>query len=153
MINKNPQEVVIVGNGYLPYLIALCIQKKFRHSTPKLLIVDLGRPSQPELLQSLGSMKLFHADLELSEVDFVKRTQAEINLGFDYSGFAEAKGAEIFTDTQYGFDLQNRRFSYLFNKLKQTQPDEILENYCLSAKMARIGRFTPVFACSKASNR
>jgi tryptophan halogenase len=143
MIKNKIQEVVIVGNGYLPYLTALCIQKKFRHSTPKLLIVDLGKPSQPELLQSLGSMKLFHADLELSEVDFVKRTQAEINLGFDYSGFAEAKGAEIFTDTQYGFDLQNRRFSYLFNKLKQTQPDEILENYCLSAKMARIGRFTP----------
>lgn len=141
-----PKKVIIVGNGYIPYLIALCIQKRF---APELVIVDLGEPSQPELIQSLGSMKDFHSDLYLPETDFVKKTKAEINLGVDYSGFGQANGFEngnsneIFCDAQYGFNLNNRRFSHLFNKLRQFQPDEKLEDYCLSAKLARAGRFTP----------
>lgn len=143
MISNSPQQVIVVGNGYLPYLTALLIQKKFKHNTPELLIVDLGKRSQNELLQSLGSMKLFHSDLGLSEADFVKSTYAEINLGFDYSGFPGLNGSELFCDAQYGFDLQNRRFSYLFNKLSKLHPKEKLEGYCLSAQLARTGRFTP----------
>src|SRR5688572_24240898 len=141
-----PQKVIIVGNGYVPYLIALCIQKRF---ALELVIVDIGEPSQPELIQSLGSMKDFHSYLKLPEADFVKKTKAEINLGFDYSGFHEYSDTpkttanEIFCDAQYGFNLNNRRFHHLFNKLKQIQPDEKLEDYCLSAKLARAGRFTP----------
>lgn len=147
-----PKTVIIVGNGYIPYLIALCIQQRF---APELVIVDLGEPSQPELIQSLGSMKDFHSDLNVPEADFVKKTKAEINLGFDYSGFSKANGRgygnsntnsngnEMLCDAQYGFNLNNRRFYHLFNKFRQFQSDEKLEDYCLSAKLARGGRFTP----------
>lgn len=143
MIKNNPQKVVVVGNGYLPYLIALCIKKNFKENSPELLIVDLGKPSREDLLQSLGSMKLFHSDFGLPETDFVRATRAEINCGFEYSGFSGLNNGEMFCDAQYGFDLQNRRFYHLFNKIRSIQSLEKLEDYCLSAKLARAGRFTP----------
>jgi|GEM_PF-2330428 len=143
---NTPQKVIIVGNGYMPYLIALCIQKRF---ALELVIVDLGESSQPELIRSLGSMKDFHSHLSLPEADFVKTTKAEINLGFEYSGFHMSSGFantptnELFCDAQYGFNLNGRRFHHLFNKLGQVQSDEKLEDYCLSSRLARSSRFTP----------
>lgn len=143
MISSHPKKVLVVGDGYLPYLISLGIQKKFKQNTPELVLIDLGKPSQTEFLQSLGSMKHFHSELGMSETEFVKSTKAEINLGFDYSGFSKAGGNEMFCDAQYGFDLNNRRFFHLFNKLRQINPTEKLETYCLTAHLARSGRFTP----------
>lgn len=143
MIKHSPRKVIIVGNGYLPYLIALTINKNFKRNAPEMLIVDLGNQVRQDLIQSLGSMKSFHSDLGLPEVDFVKSTRAEIHYGFDYSGFSKLNSGAMFCDAQYGFDLQNRRFYHLFNKLRQVQPVEELEDYCLSAKLARVGRFTP----------
>jgi tryptophan halogenase len=142
MTSQSPAKVVIAGNGYLPYLIALSIEKRFKHNAPEWRIVDLGGESRTELLQSLGSMRHFHKNLELPEVELVRHTRAEINLGFEYLGFS-ARDGEIFCDAEYGFELQNLRFAHLFNKLRKLRTSEKLEDYCLSAKLARIGRFTP----------
>lgn len=142
MMNDTPKKIAIVGNGYAPYLIALFLRKNLQTVSPEIVVVDQGESANDTLLCTLGETRLFHAELGLSEVEFVRKTRAEVNLGFDFSGF-NGQSSQMFSDAQYGFDLDNRRFHYLFRRLKERFPDEVIERYCLSACLARAERFTP----------
>lgn len=140
--SKTVKNLVIVGSGYGPYLVAhlLCSPRPF--GVESITLVDLEEPENDEFIISLSAMRQLHAELKLSEMEFVKQTKAEINLGFDYSGF-RGQQATLFCDAQYGFNLHNKRFYYLFRKMLELDPDVNFEHYCLTAKMARNQRFTP----------
>ncbi len=147
------QRLVIVGNGYFPYLAAIFLRRKLKQRCPALSLVDLDQSDSPKLIQSLSSMRGFHGELKLPEVEFVKKTRAEMNLGFRYTGFSRTSSSKLgpvssapqglFVDAQYGFNLEGRRFHYLYRKLLEQAPGERYADYCLSAQLAEQGHFTP----------
>lgn len=137
------KTIVIVGAGYAPLLSALYIKNKLNKFAPKITVITTGRNSDTPIIHSLSSMKEFHSEMRLSEIEFIKCTQADFHLGYLYQGWQNENQNAMFCDAEYGFMLNGFRFHQLFCKYKKAHPNEQLEDYCLTAKMVRDNKFTP----------
>lgn len=142
-MNNPIKKLVIFGEGYSPYLAALFVKQKLANFAPDITVVDYGTAEANKRICTLASMRRVHSELRVSEPEFVKQTQAEINLGFDYQNFPSQGKAALFVDSEYGFNLDNRRFPFLFSKYLKSNEGASFEDFCLNSAMARQSKFTP----------
>lgn len=138
---KSVERVSIVGDGYFPYLAALYISQY--SPADAVTIIDAGATNPQGLIQSLGCLREFHRLINISEKDFVKKTRAQINLGFHFDGFSAPQWNHFFSEPPYGFDMQGYRFDRLFTKIRETGVLCDFSDFSIVAQLAKANRFTP----------
>lgn len=88
-------------------------------------------------------LRRFNKAIGLSELDFIKTTQATFSLGDHYVGFGGDNGDFYAVYADYGISLGGAAFYHAMAHLGRLPSLQAIENYCLPAKAARQGKFLP----------
>lgn len=140
-MKQSPEKVAIVGRGYLPLMCAAYMAKQFAPMNLQITVVQVGKNIDPPAISSLGSFGDFLQDLSVSPTDFLRETGAECNLAYCYKGWRGGDGREFrLCNAEYGFLVKGIRFHQLFERYRELGEDAPLDNFCLAAVTAKLGR-------------
>lgn len=136
----SPEKIAIVGQGYLPLMCAAYMAKQFAPLNLQITVVQVGKNVDPPAISSLGSFGDFLHDLGVSPKDFLRETGAECNLAYCYKGW-RGDGEEFrLCNAEYGFLVKGIRFHQLFERYRELGEDAALDDFCLAAVTAKLGR-------------
>jgi tryptophan halogenase len=137
------KSIVIVGGGTAGWMAAAALIQKFgpnRHTritlveSPDIGTIGVGEATVPH-------MRDFLKQLQIDEVDFVKRTSATFKLAIGFEGWA-GKGSEFFHPfSEHGVPLLGTSFQHYWVKARGLGKAEELDRYVLSSGLARSGKF------------
>ena len=142
-MTKPIHHIAIFGASPDAPLAALFLKRKLNNFCPRVTLIKPNSEAGSMVFSTTPTLRSLHAELKIPEPSFVKQTKAEINLGTEFSGFTQQQRPSIYTPQAYGFMMENRRFQYLFKQLLCNNSNESIEDYNLTAVMARLGRFSP----------
>lgn len=138
------REVLVVGGGVVGWSAAAALRRKL----PWLTVTIVPQPTPPAALAdtmpcALPSIFGFHADLGLSDLDTVLRTDSSYRLGSRYSGWAKGRQDYFHTYGPHGQPLDAISFHLHWARLAPGGAVLPFDHYSPAANLARAGRFSP----------
>jgi tryptophan 7-halogenase len=138
------RSVVIVGGGSAGWMSAAALSSTL---AGRCTITVVENPTQANdsgcLLpfeSSLPGLTAFHALLGINEDVLIARTGATFKLGTSFAGW-NAAGPYIHPFGEFGATIAGAGFHHLHARRQAQGVTESLEDYCLAAAAAKLGRF------------
>ena len=135
-------RVVIVGTGVDLNMVAFALAQKLKHRNPEITALDVGGPKPPVLCSTFSDMAEFNSSFGVSESELINSIGAGLNFGLLLNGRSD-RSPFIFSDSPYGLMLHKQPFHQLFHLYRQENSNAKLDDFCLSAVLAKAGRVAP----------
>jgi tryptophan halogenase len=143
-MNSTIESIVIVGGGSAGWMAAAYIAKKFKDTPLKITLVESA------VIKTVGvgeatvpAMKTFLSDLDISEFEFIKETNATFKLGIDFEGWRVEDEKFFHPFASFGVNIAGVEFQHYWTSLKNSGEARSFDSYSLPAQMARARKFAP----------
>ncbi len=136
------REVLIVGGGTAGWMTAAAMTRLPTGIRVRLIeseeigSVGVGEATIPPLVT-------FNAMLGIDEASFIKATQGTFKLGIEFVDWGRQGDRYMHPFGEVGMDMEGVKFHQHWLRQAQGGDPTPIEDYCLSAVAARLGRFTP----------
>lgn len=142
MTGPTPLErIVIVGGGTAGWMTAAVLARLTQAGTSVTLVeseeigtVGVGEATIPSLLD-------FNRYLGIDEDEFVRATGATFKLGIEFVDWGKRGDRYMHPFGTFGRDVLGIKFHQLWLRQARTQDVGAIDEYCLAALAARMGRF------------
>lgn len=136
------KKLVILGGGTAGWMAAAAFAKFLKGSSSQITLIEsdqigtigVGEATVPGIHQ-------FNQFLGISELDFIKSTQATFKLGILFQDWYKVGENFFHPFAKYGAQIDGKDFFSLFHSLKKHRDVGSLEEFCLATQFARSGKF------------
>ncbi len=136
------KQITIVGGGTAGWIAAAALSHHYRElpltiqlvESPEIGTVGVGEATVPGIIQ-------LNQYLGIKETDFIAATGATFKLGIEFADWYRQGERFFHPFADFGTPVANLPFFPCWLKLHQLGRAAPLEDYCLSANLARAGRF------------
>ena len=144
------RKVVVVGGGSVAFISAIGIQRAMRHLQLEVVLIDTGAEAEaPAGRWTLPSQRGAHAQIGISEADFLRRTGATFKLATEHVGWQGEGSRFLHAHGDIGVDIEGTPFyKYLLARAIAGQAENP-DNYSIAAQAARLGRFAQPMGTEK----
>ena len=144
MLGKPIHKIVIVGGGTAGWMTAAPLAQRLGKQCEIVLVesAEIGTVGVGEA--TLPTIRAYNAELGLDEADFVRKTQASFKLGIEFKDWGHIGNRFFHGFSDFGPTIENRSPHLHWLRLNQqfhNMPN--IENWSVSAVMARQGKFVP----------
>ncbi|KAK0360506.1 hypothetical protein LTR94_027040, partial [Friedmanniomyces endolithicus] len=142
MQNRSVKDILIVGGGTAGWMAAAALTRLPGKVRVRLIesdeigTVGVGEATIPPILA-------FNAMIGVEEADFMRAVQGTFKLGIEFVNWGRLGDRYIHPFGDFGMDIDGVKFHQLWLRRRQSGDRTPLDDYCLSAVAARLGRFTP----------
>jgi tryptophan halogenase len=136
------KKIVIVGGGTAGWMAAAALSKYLRLHPIEITLIesdDIGTVGVGEA--TVPAIRLFNKQLEISETDFIKATQATFKLGIEFKDWYKKDHSFFHPFADYGMPINGEPFYQYWLALQKQGYSANLEEFCLATQMASQGRF------------
>lgn len=141
-MNQQIQKIVIVGGGTAGWMAAAALSKRFEGQPIAIQLVEsdgIGTVGVGEA--TVPGIHEFNQFLQISELEFIKATQATFKLGIEFKDWF-VQGQNFFHPfADYGMPINGVDFYQCWLKMQKSGHEFNLEDFCLATQMATQGRF------------
>jgi tryptophan 7-halogenase len=138
------RTVVIVGGGSAGWMTAAALATTLAGRCTITVVEDPAQVEDSGCLlpfeSSLPGLTVFHTLLGLNEDALIASTGATFSLGRSFAGWT-AGGPYIHPFGEFGATIAGAGFHHLYERRRAQGVKEQLEDYCLAATAAKLGRF------------
>jgi hypothetical protein len=143
-MNDAIRKIVIVGGGTAGWMAGATLAKHLGKACEIVLVEspDIGTIGVGEA--TLPTIRYYNASLGLDEADFIKKTQATFKLGIEFKHWGHLDNRFFHSFSDFGPRFNNLSPHLHWLRLASTfQNMPTIENWSVSAVMARHGKFVP----------
>jgi tryptophan halogenase len=136
------KKIVIVGGGTAGWMAAAALSKYLRLHPIEITLIEsdeIGTVGVGEA--TVPAIRLFNQQLEISETDFIKATQATFKLGIEFKDWYKKDHSFFHPFADYGMPINGEPFYQYWLALQNQGYAATLEEFCLATQMASQGRF------------
>ncbi|RYY04398.1 MAG: tryptophan 7-halogenase [Gammaproteobacteria bacterium] len=139
------QKIVIVGGGTAGWMAAAALSKFFESRKISIQLVesdDIGTVGVGEA--TVPGIHQFNRYLDISELDFIKATQATFKLGIEFKDWFKQEHTFFHPFADYGLPINGVNFYQCWLKMQKSGYVYDLEDFCLATQIAKQRRFAQV---------
>jgi tryptophan 7-halogenase len=140
------QKITIVGGGTAGWMTAAALSKVLGRDYAKITLVEsdaIGTVGVGEA--TIPQINVFNRLLGIDENNFVRRTKGSFKLGIQFVNWGRQGHTYFHPFGSYGFDMEGVSFHAYWLRLYQQGLVPWIDEYCLQAKAAEMGKFMRPF--------
>ncbi len=137
------RRIVIVGSGVVAWLAAAVLARVLKRDRFLLTVLELpSAPTEMYCETADASFRRLVSLLNVDEQEFLRRTQATMNLGTQYVDWRH-DGSDCFHGLgPVGAKLEGVAFHHHWLRMRQSGSEVPLDDYSMNARTAKAGRFS-----------
>jgi tryptophan halogenase len=136
------RAITIVGGGTAGWMTAAALSKVLAPGSVEITLVEsdeIGRVGVGEA--TIPPITTFNHLLGIDESAFLAATKGSIKLAIEFVNWRRIGHRYLHPFGQFGFDMEAVKFHQFWRKLNLGGEAGSIEDYCLSAVAAKLGRF------------
>lgn len=137
------EKIVIVGGGSAGWMTAAALTKILKNNYTSVELIEsdhIGTISVGEA--TIPPINTFNQLLGIDENEFVKATKATFKLGIEFIDWSKIGDSYMHPFGEFGLDIEAVKFYQFWLKLRTQSDMPNIDQYCLSAVAAKMGKFT-----------
>jgi tryptophan 7-halogenase len=140
------KKIVIVGGGTAGWMTAAALGKVLGQDYASITLVEsdaIGTVGVGEA--TIPQINVFNRLIGIDENDFVRRTKGSFKLGIQFVDWARIGHSYFHPFGRYGLDMHGVSFHAYWLRLYQQGLVPWIDEYCIQAKAAEMGKFMRPF--------
>ena len=136
------RNIVIVGGGTAGWMAAAAFAQVLPRETTSIRLIEsdeIGRVGVGEA--TIPPICTFNAMLRIDENDFLRKTQGSFKLAIQLVDWTRIGHSYFHPFGEFGLDIEGIQFHQLWRKLDLAHEVPGIEEYCVPAMAARLGKF------------